>query len=302
MMLGFALSLSAIRSGGASLPLDAIATTPTGAWSTRKLRAAYAGSALRVRRSSDSTEQDIGFSGNELDTAALLTFCGAGNGFVVTWYDQSGNSRNVTNATAAQQPKIVSAGLLINAINGKPCILWDGVDDKLPSGIAASNFFSAGAYTSFGIMRPSAGTNALECWNMRQIIADNGAFIAPIAFFDDGLGVTRLYGGHDPITGLVDQGFVNITYPENAVCLTKFTGSRIDVWKNGGTPGSDTVVTNIEALNNSLNLGATTMAQSFYSGHVIEVYTFNSALSVSECNVLGANLAAYAGVSWSDVS
>jgi hypothetical protein len=31
--------------------------------------------------------------GNDLDTASLLTFCGAGNGFVTTWYDQSGKCK-----------------------------------------------------------------------------------------------------------------------------------------------------------------------------------------------------------------
>ena len=88
------------------------------AYSVRKLRAAYTGSAIRVRRSSDNTEQDIGFSSDNLDESALTSFCGAGNGFVTTWYDQSGNGRNATQSTAANQPKIVSSGVVIN-VNGK---------------------------------------------------------------------------------------------------------------------------------------------------------------------------------------
>jgi hypothetical protein len=40
------------------------------AYSLRLLRTAYTGDAIRVRRASDNTEQDIGFV-NELDTAAL---------------------------------------------------------------------------------------------------------------------------------------------------------------------------------------------------------------------------------------
>jgi hypothetical protein len=45
------------------------------AYSLRKLRAAYSGSAVRVMRSSDYTEQDIGFTAQgELDTASLLSF------------------------------------------------------------------------------------------------------------------------------------------------------------------------------------------------------------------------------------
>lgn len=80
------------------------------AYSVRKLRAAYTGSAIRVRRSSDNTEQDIGFSGGNLDTTSLTSFCGSGDGFVTTWYDQSGNARNATQTTAANQPQIVSSG------------------------------------------------------------------------------------------------------------------------------------------------------------------------------------------------
>jgi hypothetical protein len=88
------------------------------AYSLRKLRNAYSGSAIRVRRSSDNTEQDIGFVGNNLDTASLLAFCGVGNGFVTTWYDQSGNANNATQATAGNQPIIVSSGAILTR-NGK---------------------------------------------------------------------------------------------------------------------------------------------------------------------------------------
>lgn len=81
-------------------------------YSLRRLRTAYTGSAVRVRRSSDNAEQDIGFVSGRLDTASLLSFCGAGNGFVTTWYDQVGTN-NAGQGTAADQPQIVSSGSLI---------------------------------------------------------------------------------------------------------------------------------------------------------------------------------------------
>lgn len=90
-------------------------------YSLRKLRTAYSGSAVRVRRSSDNAEQDIGFASGSLDTASLLSFCGAGNGFVTTWYDQVG-STNATQATAGSQPQIVDAGSLIVSEFSKPAI------------------------------------------------------------------------------------------------------------------------------------------------------------------------------------
>jgi hypothetical protein len=95
------------------------------AYSLRKLRNAYSGNAIRVRRSSDNAEQDIGFIGNLLDTASLLTFCGVGNGFVTTWYDQSVNNNNASIPTASSQAQIVSAGTMITDIyNGKITTVW----------------------------------------------------------------------------------------------------------------------------------------------------------------------------------
>jgi hypothetical protein len=86
------------------------------AYSLRKLRTAYTGSAIRVRRT-DLSESDIGFtSTGALDTTALLAFTGTGalnNGFVTTWYDQSGNGRDATQTTAVNQPQIVSAGSIV---------------------------------------------------------------------------------------------------------------------------------------------------------------------------------------------
>ena len=83
------------------------------AYSVYLLRSAYAGSCLRVRRSSDGAEQDIGFTASGLlDTAALLAFIGANDGTVATWYDQSGNGDNTTQAVAANQIRIVNAGVL----------------------------------------------------------------------------------------------------------------------------------------------------------------------------------------------
>jgi hypothetical protein len=91
------------------------------AYSLRRLRSGYTGSAIRVRRSSDNAEQDIGFVDNVLDTASLLTFVGAGDGFVTTWYDQSGLGSDATQTTAGVQPEIVLGGVLWEQ-NGKPAV------------------------------------------------------------------------------------------------------------------------------------------------------------------------------------
>lgn len=82
-------------------------------FSLRKLRSAYTGSCIRVRRSSDNTSLDIGFVNNIIDTTTLLTFCGAGNGFISIWYDQSGFGNNGQAVILAEQCQIVFSGALL---------------------------------------------------------------------------------------------------------------------------------------------------------------------------------------------
>jgi hypothetical protein len=112
------------------------------AYSLRLLRSAYTGDAIRVRRASDNTELDIGFVSNELDTSALTTFCSGTNGFVKTWYDQSGNGYDATQTTSANQPQIVSSGSVILE-NGKPTAQFDGSDDFMNCGTSFLSTFNS---------------------------------------------------------------------------------------------------------------------------------------------------------------
>jgi hypothetical protein len=81
----------------------------------------YSGFCIKVRRSSDNAELDIGFVDGVLDIATLLTFVGSGDGFVTIIYDQVGSNNMVQN-TASLQGQIVSNGQLILK-GGKPCII-----------------------------------------------------------------------------------------------------------------------------------------------------------------------------------
>ena len=117
------------------------------AYSLRKLRTAYAGSAIKVRRSSDNAEQDINFVGNELDTASLLSFVGAGDGFVSVWYDQSGSGNNITQLTATSQSRIVIGGVLsVNPENSLPAVNVGSTNIfmETTTAIATKNLFSVG--------------------------------------------------------------------------------------------------------------------------------------------------------------
>ena len=93
--------------------IDDVGVDAVAALGFYKLRNAYTGDCIQVRRESDSATQDIGFTGTgELDTAAIATFCGSSQGRLAIWYDQSGNgfdfnaTQNTQAGTAANQPII----------------------------------------------------------------------------------------------------------------------------------------------------------------------------------------------------
>jgi hypothetical protein len=153
------------------------------AYSLRKLRTAYTGSAIRVRRSNDNTEQDIGFtSAGDLDTASLKTFIGANSGFVTTWYNQGDSSgRDVSQSTAANQPRIINAGV-IERENGKVRMLFDGSNDFLEAATASNWRFlhESGEYTNFGVSRAGNVTDpeALYIiWGTTNTITRRGSYL-----------------------------------------------------------------------------------------------------------------------------
>jgi len=82
------------------------------AFGLTKLKYTYREACIRVRRSNDNQEKDIGFCGNLLDTAALLAFTGSNSGYISKWYDQSKNELDATQTTATMQPRIVNNGVL----------------------------------------------------------------------------------------------------------------------------------------------------------------------------------------------
>lgn len=89
--------------------LDDFTTAPLAAYSSRrKVRAAYAGSAETIRKTTGgdtATTQAIGFaSDNSYDSAARNAFVGAQSWAITTRHDQAAGARNVTNATGASQP------------------------------------------------------------------------------------------------------------------------------------------------------------------------------------------------------
>lgn len=143
MALGLGLGLSKpYFAGGESFLLDTY-TGAAAAYSLRQLSTSTT-NVVRVRRSSDDSEQD--FTASEITDGTLTTFTGAGDGFVVTWYDQSGNGVNVTAPLDANEPQIVSSGSLILE-SGKPALLFDGLNNYLEAVVSLDVSSAASAFS-----------------------------------------------------------------------------------------------------------------------------------------------------------
>jgi hypothetical protein len=206
-------------------------TGATAVYSLRRLKSNYSGSAIRVRRSGDNTSMDIGFLANgNLNVSALTSFVGSGDGFVTTWYDQSGNAKNATQVTAVAQPKIVSAGSVIIR-GGKPCVYFDGVNDTLSISNSISSPTTA---TLFAV----AFTNGLNTSN-DIIMGARGA----LSFRYGGTGTSVNYMC---ITRAESVDYVYGIIPSNKNTLGVFYSSPTrttlysnGVWRGNGTsPGS----------------------------------------------------------------
>ena len=141
------------------------------AFSFRLLRSDYYGNCITVRRASDNATQNIGFDDDGvLDITSLESFCSGTDGFVTTWYDQSGNGNDATQTTASSQPQIVSSGSAILE-NGKPTLEFDATDDGfvINNSTSSFNFLHDGGSSAVAVV-----CSLIENDTNLAIIANNG--------------------------------------------------------------------------------------------------------------------------------
>ena len=129
------------QSGGAPfVGLLDLYPSAAAAYSVRLLKSDYAGGLVEVAgyTTTPTFVENRAFlpdANNELSLASedvgLTTTLGAWitdnsitEGYVRTWYDQSGNARNKQQTTASIQPQIISGGILIT-MSGKPSVQYN---------------------------------------------------------------------------------------------------------------------------------------------------------------------------------
>jgi hypothetical protein len=214
--------------------LDTFAVTAA-AYSVRRLRSAYAGPLLRVRRSSDNAERDIAatLAGN-LDNTTLSGFCGAGSCFVSTWYDQSGNARDASQASTSLQPRIVNAGT-IETDGGRSSVYFSGSS-------------SASLRSPDALLNTSSRTLAAVCRNMSTTINIGGVL-------STGNGGWGIYYDGDTGDGLA--GYV-------------VDGNGANQGNSSNTTGSNTNFVQLSAMYATANTSNTSL---YLNGSLAETYT-----------------------------
>jgi hypothetical protein len=230
----------ASRSGGYLLDTYSGAAA---AYSLRQLSSSYSGNAVKVRRSSDNTETDIGFVGGELDTASLSSFAGAGDAFVVSWFDQSGGTLgDLVQISSAQQRKIYDGssgyvGYLERVSNGglyRPAtkttisqpFSFFGVYDH--GGLSGSYFFDAyGSNNRAGVI-DNSGQNATQVFGGGSIYGARnitGTTITSAVF--NGASSTVSVNGETAVTGTLTGSFDFITLGARYTGTSTSTNDKI---------------------------------------------------------------------------
>lgn len=265
----------------ASLLLDSITTQPLVALGLRRLRSAYSGAACRVIRTSDSAQQDIGFSGNDLDTAALATFAGSSTCRIHTWYSQAGDGVSWTVPGGMNGPTLVTSGTL-ETLNSRPSPRIGSAVGMSRSGISITD------YTALTVAKQDStaagngflafnGTSALN----QQMLRHTSGYLTVY---------TNVGGAPDYQTASP----VDMTTALASVGVRRQSGV-FTAYRNGAAAS---------AMNSTPQTLTMTLGQLFvlltnvYSmaGNVSEMVFYGDALSTTDIATLHTNQAAYFGL------
>ena len=271
--------------------LSLISSNANVAYGLRKLHCAYTGPAIQVRRSSDNTTLDIGFTANGgLNTVALMNFVSTGDGFITTWYDQSGNAKHLSQSNVINQPQIVSAGMILFQ-NGLPTVRFSGNQWLRRAGTVSSGS------GSFSILALTSRTNTFS-----EVFGWGNN-----AYSGCRIGLWIDASGQNSIEMLLRGKIGNITSASALDMKTWiYTSGMISTGLNAFYNGSATPTSLVSGIDITPNVVAngeiamgvvpTTNAHPFI-GDVSEMIAFDSALSTTERQILEYQQSLYYGVS-----
>ena len=265
--------------------LDGVSATT--AFATRRLRSAYTGPLLRVRRAADNAAQDIGANirGN-IDTAALAAFCGSDSCYLADWYDQSGNGRDVLQATAASQPRIVDAGTIETA-NGRPSIRF--LPGTLMATSAAATWLNGTAYTLNAVAKLSSTATSFRLLMNTGVSGTN--LVMHFGWKNNGSILLAHYGANSDGLFLASPNLNLQIYSGE-----KFSTAGSAVWVNGAGLGTSIYPASMLNTPNPMRVGGGIINtfDGSWNGWMSEAMTFGSQIGAARAG-LEANQKAWYG-------
>lgn len=139
---------------------DYAADSPVHAYSMRRINSDYTGHIIKLRRSSDNAEQDFGSGislGSYVDYSSIDSWLGGATAYVVTWYDQSGQGRDLTKSTTSLQPTLSTS-----AFGRAP---YFNVGPYLSTSIIAGGLLSSGPAMSLHVALESSYSSFSTFWS-----------------------------------------------------------------------------------------------------------------------------------------
>ncbi len=241
----------------------------------------------RVRRSSDNALLDIGYTTNgNFDTTTVKSFAGAGSAFIQTWYDQSGNSYDVTQSTTSKQPRIVNAGI-VERSNGKPAVRFIQASSTiLQNNIPAGTMFTSGYIGSaYAVLEASTGYTSAFGYadpansngNRWQVHVNE----FNTASFDIGTGANR--------TSFANASNIGVLKCYSFLAKT----SSAETYVNGVLQSILTTITASPCTATQFNIGGIPAFTYYHDNHESELIIYNSTLSAADKNALENNQQVY---------
>lgn len=288
------------RTAVSPLLLDSISASASTAVSTRKLRNAYAGAALKGRNDGN-TVADVGFTANDLDQASAVASAGAGALRVETWYDQSGNANDMQFVT--DMGKVVIGGAVVT-LGSNPTVQTAGgaTQDGYRTVGNITTVLTAAAWSAVCIVQlEDWSDNSTPTYGQACIFQDfNGTAGCAIGTSGQAFIRSNQYDGAFKATGGI-TATINTPY----VILVRYDGTTLKTYVNGGTNDTGTIG-NISAFSgggmllarNAAAAGDDVNTKSKFS----EAIFFKTLLSVSDANILGNSMATRCGATWANIS
>jgi hypothetical protein len=267
-----------------SLILDQVTGAIQAYSNARKLIDSYTGALIRVRRSSDNTESDIGVSGNELDQSALTSFTGANNGFIRTKYCQL-TGRNLAQTTTANQPQIVASGTVI-ALNGKPYAQYDGSNDFMATGSATPILDNDS--TVFVVFESQSGETNQTVFQEIRIVNNR------VNIYSDTRNTIFLHSGYRPndVDNLLNNFSSQQPTSTKRILALRRTGNLVEAFDENGFV-DDLTSSDVFSANTILELGRLNEVSLYFGGKIAELLIWNRALTSGEMTTVTNNIKSF---------